>query len=65
MIVVINQKIYEGICMKKETRNLSIKDQKCPTCGSWMKHEMKKSEKGMDIITYSCPECGLTYSADG
>ncbi|MBU4075306.1 MAG: hypothetical protein KKI06_01085 [Euryarchaeota archaeon] len=51
--------------MKKETRNLSIYDHKCPTCGSWMKSDMKKSEKGMDIITYSCPECGLTYSADG
>ncbi|MDO8727269.1 MAG: hypothetical protein Q7J35_14460 [Candidatus Methanoperedens sp.] len=51
--------------MKKETRNLSIHDQKCPTCGTWMKYEMKKSEKGLDIITYSCPECGLTYSADG
>ncbi|MBU3968461.1 MAG: hypothetical protein KKG76_14010 [Euryarchaeota archaeon] len=51
--------------MKKAMRNLSIIDHKCPTCGSWMRSDVRKSEKGLDIITYSCNECGLTYNADG
>jgi len=46
-------------------KNRALSDQKCPTCGSWMRSAVKKSEKGKDIITYSCPECGLTYSAEG
>ncbi|HIH44903.1 MAG TPA: hypothetical protein HA257_07490 [Candidatus Methanoperedenaceae archaeon] len=50
---------------KKENGNRSIVDQKCPTCGCWMKSRQVKSERGICTITYSCPDCGLTYSADG
>ena len=40
----------------------TIFDQKCITCGTWMKTTEEKSKKGAVITTYSCPECGLSYS---
>ncbi len=44
------------------TKDRTIFDQKCITCGTWMNTTKEKSKKGAVIITYSCPECGLSYS---
>ncbi len=44
------------------TKDRTIFDQKCITCGTWMNTTKEMSKKGAAIITYSCPECGLSYS---
>ncbi|KAF5413106.1 MAG: hypothetical protein C5S43_00810 [Candidatus Methanocomedens sp.] len=51
--------------MNEEKRNHTLMDQKCPTCGSWMKTIIETSPRGMKIITYRCDECGLNYRAEG
>ncbi|MCL7411316.1 MAG: hypothetical protein P1P69_01145 [Methanosarcinaceae archaeon] len=47
---------------KSSTKDRTIFDQKCITCGTWMKITEEKSKKGAIAITYSCQECGLSYS---
>ncbi len=47
---------------ESSTKDRTIFDQKCITCGTWMNTTKEKSKKGVVIITYSCPECGLSYS---
>ena len=48
--------------LKPSKKDHTIFDQKCITCGRWMKTTEEKSKKGALTITYSCPECGLSYS---
>ncbi|MBN1133701.1 MAG: hypothetical protein JXA38_02025 [Methanosarcinaceae archaeon] len=47
------------------SRNRTLFDQKCITCGTWMNITESKSKKGAVIITYFCPECGLSYTVEG
>lgn len=42
----------------------TIFDQKCITCGTWMRRTVSIARSGTRSFTYSCPECGLSYTVD-
>jgi len=50
---------------QSSSKDRTLIDQKCITCGTWMKTTEDKTKKGAVTITYFCPECGLSYTVDG
>lgn len=61
-IIIDTTRKWQVKKMKTSTKDRTIFDQKCITCGEWMETTKENSKKGAVITTYSCPQCGLSYS---
>ncbi|MEA1984566.1 MAG: hypothetical protein U9N13_02825 [Euryarchaeota archaeon] len=46
------------------SKNRTVFDQKCITCGTWMERTEKRHRGGLVTVTYFCPECGMSYTVD-
>jgi len=46
------------------SKNRTVFDQKCITCGTWMERTEKRHGGGLVTVTYFCPECGMSYTVD-